>query len=288
MTPKVNGAWNLHQALADQKLDFFVLFSSVSCIVGQLTQANYAAANCFLDSFVQYRHSLGQPASVLDIGVMEDVGYVSLNPWVLEQFKAKNWHTLREQGLLDALQLAMTQCIPAPPRATGYTNPAQLVIGLRSTKPLSDPSNLIIWKRDVRMSFSRNQETATASNGAALNEGLKEFLARVASEPAMLHEQSNLDYLTREICAGLSGLMLQAEEDIDVKLPLSALGVDSLVAIEIRNWWRQVLGLEISVLEIGNAGSMEQLGKTAAEGLRQKYEAHVKEGDDTYLVNKAP
>lgn len=85
IVPKVKGAWNLHNALHDHQLDFFILFSSISAIVGQLGQGNYSAANTFLDSFVQYRHSLNLPASAINFGVMEDVGYVSQNPAALEQ-----------------------------------------------------------------------------------------------------------------------------------------------------------------------------------------------------------
>lgn len=288
VTPKINGAWNLHEAFAKEKLDFFILFSSISCIVGQWGQGNYAAANTFLDSFVQYRHNLGQPASVLDIGVMEDIGYVSQNLAVLEQFRATSAHTLREKDLLDALQLVMTQCTASLPSSAGYVNSAQLVIGLRSTKPLADPSNRAIWKRDIRMSLYRDQETTTAVAGATSNEGLKEFLSRVASEPSTLDVQSNLDFLTHAIGSQLYDFTLQSEEDMDLKQPLSSLGVDSLVAIEIRNWWRHSLGLEISILEIMNSTSIEHLGIIATEGLRRKYEVELTENGDTYLLMKAP
>ena len=287
--PKVNGARNLHEALSGEALDFFILFSSISGIVGQWGQGNYAAANTFLDSFVQYRHAQGQPASVLDIGVMGDVGYVSQNPGVLEQFKQTSISTLREQDLLDALQLAMRNGTSSPPSPAGYLNPAQLVMGLRSTKPLSDPGNRCIWKRDIRMSMYLNRQTAAASTNKGVNEGLKHFLDSVASEPAILDEQSNLDFLTHEIGARLYSFMLRSEEDMDLKQPLSALGVDSLVAMEIRNWWRLNLGIEISVLELLNSGSIEELGKIAVEALRSKFMAQVREkGGDTYLLMKAP
>ncbi|KAL8721427.1 MAG: hypothetical protein Q9225_001902 [Loekoesia sp. 1 TL-2023] len=288
VAPKVEGAWNLHEALSDKKLDFFILFSSISSIVGQWGQGNYASANTFLDSFVQFRHSLGLPASTVNIGVMEDVGYVSQNPAVLEQFRATSAHLLREQDLMDSLQLMMAKTTAAPPSTAGYRNPAQTVIGLRSTRPLSDPSNRAIWKRDVRMSLYRNLEAGNASSNGAVNEDLKAFLAAVAREPSMLNEQSNLDFLTHKIGVRLYNFMLQSEDDIDVKQSLSALGVDSLVAIEIRNWWRQSLGLEISVLEIMNSGSIEQLGKNAADALQRKYQVPGGKEEDTYLLMKAP
>ncbi|KAK3326902.1 polyketide synthase [Apodospora peruviana] len=83
MGPKVQGIWNLHNALlhADGKLhtplDLFILMDSTSCILGHQGQANYTAANTFLDSAVQFRHAQGMPASCLDLSVVSDVGYVS-------------------------------------------------------------------------------------------------------------------------------------------------------------------------------------------------------------------
>lgn len=219
---------------------------------------------------MQSRHSLALPASTVNIGVMEDVGYVSQNPAVLEQFRATSAHLLREQDLMDSLQPMISKTTAAPPSTAGYRNPAQTVIGLRSKRPLSDPSNRAIWKRDVRMSLYRSLEAGNASSNGAVNEDLKAFLAAVTWEPSVLNEKSNLDFLTHKIGVGLYNFMLQSEDNLDVKQSLSAQGVDSLVAIEIRNWRRQSLGLEISVLEIMNSGSIEQLGKNAADALQRK------------------
>ncbi|KAL9623833.1 MAG: hypothetical protein Q9160_001824 [Pyrenula sp. 1 TL-2023] len=286
VAPKVHGAWNLQEALSSEDLDFFILFSSISAVMGGRGQGNYSAANMFLESFVQYRQSLGQPASSIAIGVMEDVGYVSENPAVLEQFIAAASHTLREQDLVDSLQWAMRKCAAPAPSTAGYCNPAQLVIGVRSTKPLSDPSNRQIWKRDIRLSLYRNLETATLTEGRGANEELKQFLATVAATPSMLNEQPNVDYITHEIGKLLRSLMLQSEDDIDVKQSLTSVGIDSLVSIEIRKWWRQALGLEISVLEILNAGSIEQLGKNACKDLQQKYEISTQELKEAFLETR--
>ncbi|GME55565.1 Lovastatin diketide synthase LovF [Neofusicoccum parvum] len=276
--PKVEGAWSIHRALGDTKLDFFVLFSSLSYVIGQIGQANYAAANAFLAAFAQYRHSLGLPASVIDIGVMEDVGYVCENPAILEQFKALSYHTLREKDLLDSLTLLISRQTSSPASSAGYFNPAELVIGLRSTKPLSDEHNRAIWKRDARMAQAhldgaKSAAAAAERGGKADGDDLAELVARAAADASVLDGAAARERLTRGIGRRLYAFMFQPEDEVDVGMTLKALGIDSLVAIEIRNWWRQTLGFDISVLEIMGAASIAMLGKLAADGLRREFGA---------------
>jgi aryl carrier-like protein len=72
-----------------------------------------------------------------------------------------------------------------------------------------------------------------------------------------LDGKENVDFLTQEIGKLVRSFMVQSDDVVDVKMTLSDMGVDSLVSIEIRNWWRTGLGLDISVLEIMSAGSIE-------------------------------
>ncbi|KAI4158412.1 MAG: hypothetical protein LQ342_007453 [Letrouitia transgressa] len=272
-SPKVTGTWNLHNALLDYPLDFFVLFSSYSGIVGQWGQANYASSNTFLNSFTQYRHSLGLPASCLDIGAIEDIGFVSENPIILDQFRATGNPLLGENDLLDVLQLAIVRS-PAPSKLIDegdFCNPNQILQGLKSTLPLSDPNNRTIWKHDPRMSIYRNLETASSAPATSTNEALKHFLSATSQDPALLAQESSLGFLAREIGARLQDLLLRSSEDLDLDANLSGMGVDSLVSIEIKNWWKRNLGLEITVLEILSAGTVRNLASVAVKGLKEKY-----------------
>ena len=126
---KVRGTWNLHNATSD--LDFFVLFSSISGIIGNRGQANYAAANTFLDAFVPYRQSMGLPCSAIDIGLMEDIGAAQDQAHLVQQLKAYGNYPLHKQQLLDALKLAIIDKSRRP----------LPVLGVRSTIPLSSPQN---------------------------------------------------------------------------------------------------------------------------------------------------
>lgn len=64
--------------------------------------------------------------------------------------------------------------------------------------------------------------------------------------------------------------MLRDEADLDTSLTLKQIGLDSLMAIKLRRWWKQAMGLEISVLEIMATGSIEALGNVAAQSLKAK------------------
>ncbi|QYO65133.1 SDR family NAD(P)-dependent oxidoreductase [Leptolyngbya sp. 7M] len=74
LRPKLLGAWNLHQLTQTQPLDFYVLFSSATALLGSPGQANHVAANVFLDSLAHYRRSLGLPALSINWGIWSEVG----------------------------------------------------------------------------------------------------------------------------------------------------------------------------------------------------------------------
>jgi acyl transferase domain-containing protein/NADPH:quinone reductase-like Zn-dependent oxidoreductase/acyl carrier protein len=82
--PKAHGAWLLHEATREMKLDCFVMFSSVSSIFGNPAQGNYSAANAFLDSLAHHRQALGLPALTVNWGVLGGEGYVARNERVAD------------------------------------------------------------------------------------------------------------------------------------------------------------------------------------------------------------
>ncbi|KAL1618724.1 Type I Iterative PKS [Neofusicoccum ribis] len=256
MGPRVTGTWNLHDALSEKPLDFFVLFSSSSGLVGQWGHADYAASNTFLDHFVQYRHSLGLPASALDLGPVEDVGYVARSAGVANQFHSINATLLGEQQVLDALELAIIRSAP-PSKDTdsplaASTNPSTFGVGFRSLKPLSDPSNRLNWKRDARLAIYRNLEKQDSATTADVDDAqtLKVFLASVTANNAVLSDSGAARLLAREIGKTLCGYLLRSTEEIVLDQPLNMMGIDSLVSIELRNWCRQQLGFDSPVPEI--------------------------------------
>ncbi|KXT04055.1 hypothetical protein AC578_4908 [Pseudocercospora eumusae] len=270
--PKVQGTRALHEATSNAGLDleFFVLFSSLSGVIGQPGQANYAAANTFLDAFAQYRNSQGLPASVIDIGAVEEVGYISEQQGMINSMKATGFKGISEQELLDAMNLAMLRNPgPAASRSRNddkFTSPTGFVLGLGSTISLTSSSNRAVWKRDRRMAAYHNVHHDSASAGAAA-ETLKSYLATAKSDPALLKSAEASSLFAVEIGKKLFDMLLRPHDELNTALPLTDLGLDSLVALELRAWWKQVFGFDITVLEMLGMGSLDALGQHAAANL---------------------
>lgn len=283
--PKVQGTWNLHNATeaAGIKLDFFVLFSSMSGLTGQAGQANYAGANTFLDAFVQYRTNLGLAAASIDIGAVQDVGYVSQDDALLKRMMAASARGITEAELMEAVTAAIS--FPAAmahkinpddtPGMTTFIDRNTFILGLGTTVPLSSPESRAFWRKDRRMAVYHNGSRSTLIDGVTDSDNLKAFLARARSDVSLLKADSTPPLLANEIGKKLFTFLLKSDEDLNTTIPLSQLGMDSLVGVEMRSWWRQAFGFDISVLELLGMGNLNALGKHAAEGLRK-----VLGGDD--------
>ncbi|KAK2602238.1 hypothetical protein N8I77_008788 [Diaporthe amygdali] len=232
--PKVQGTWNLHNVTVERglKLDFFLLFSSLSGVLGQIGQANYASANTFLDAFVQYRDSMGLPCSAIDLGAMEGIGYLAENQELLRKMQGSGWRPVREAELLESLNLAM-------------------------------------------MSPAGRKQGSSGVGGAAAatNDGLRVFLASIKSDPSVLDSPESAALLGTEIGRKLAGLLLLSDQAVDLTVSTADLGLDSLVAVELRGWWKLTFGFDISTLEMLSMGTLEALSKRAADGLKFFYGA---------------
>ncbi|KAE9370652.1 hypothetical protein N431DRAFT_559764 [Stipitochalara longipes BDJ] len=271
--PKVRGAWNLHESLKNQLLDFFVLASSLVTIVEQPGQGNYSASNTFLEAFCQYRHSLSLPASVLNICPIDGVGFLAQNPFAKRNMKTQGYYFLREPELLDFLELSIFNSSPARDnksnRLESWTNSSQIAMGLHSVGDINDPNTRTNWRRDRRMGFYHNINEKIPNNRGGSSE-LADFILKVRDDPELLSEAASEVYLAREIGTKVFSLLLKPEENVDISLTLAQIGLDSLMFIKLRRWWKQAFGLEKSVLEIMAAGTLESLGRGLAQSLKVK------------------
>ncbi|ORY60122.1 putative polyketide synthase [Pseudomassariella vexata] len=265
--PKVKGTWNLHNATLSLPLDFFLLFSSQSGLIGLWGQANYAAANTYLDAFVQYRHQHDLVASVIDVGVMGDVGYVADSDDIMNSLERTGMYILREQNLLEAISLALARSRPFTTTVADKTsrNFGQIVIGLNTTAPISSPSTRVAWKRDVRMSIYHTLSLSEETIPNITSPGSIPLKTLLAAE---LSEDEQVETIANALARTLADFLIKDEAEMATDRSLESLGMDSLVAMEMRNWIQQQVGIEISTLTINQSPSLIHLAKHISQVMK--------------------
>ncbi|KAL8910610.1 MAG: hypothetical protein Q9171_004104 [Xanthocarpia ochracea] len=270
--PKVKGAWYLHEAImeADINLDFFVFLSSMSGLNGQPGQSNYAGANTFLDVFAQYRNNMGLVASSIDIGAVADMGYAARDDALLQRLITNGYSGVTQPEMIEAFTAASsypaTNSDVSKTQSEPFVHRNTFATGFGSTVSLSSPESRSWWKKDIRMAVWHNINEGTDDQEAGGN-NLRTFLAKAKNDPDTLRQPETVSYFSLEIGKQLMNLLLRSDDELDVTLPLAQLGLDSLVSIEMRTWWRQTFGTDISVLQLLGLGTLEGLGKHAVEQL---------------------
>jgi hypothetical protein len=273
--PKVMGTMNLHKAslILPTPLDFFVMFASQNGLHGWHGQSNYAAANTLLDGFAQYRRDQGLAASVIDIGPVEDIGFVSGRKDVQSKM-ASMFRFTPEQEFLTALELAIVQ---SPPTSTS----AQVVPGLhpRSVSgagraPWSGDArfaayrNLEAIERRQRETSSVDQASSTSRSSSMRMTALSKLLAAPPTATMSHRDASDIvaQAILERLCitTGLDPEPLLSSGSISIdSVKIQDVGMDSLIAIDFQSWWRQVFRAKISVLEIMDLGTIGRLTERA-------------------------
>ncbi|CAI7652959.1 unnamed protein product [Penicillium glandicola] len=250
--PKVAGTWNLHAHFSQRgSLDFFVMLSSLSCILGWASQASYAAGGTYQDALARWRCSSGLPAVSLDMGIIKDVGYVAESRTVSDRLR-KVGQSLRlsEDSVLRALATAVLHPFSRP----------QVLLGLNSGPGAHwDPASDSQMGRDARFMPLRYRKPA-ASRAQAGQAG-----ADSDSEPlsAKLRAAESPDaaalLVGDAIATKLADIFMVPVDDIVLDKPPSVYGVDSLVAVELRNMLVLQAACDVSIFSILQSVSLAAL-----------------------------
>jgi aryl carrier-like protein len=245
---KVEGTWNLHNALIDSPLDFFIAFSSVAGIVGNRGQAAYSAANVFLDGFMEYRRSLGLPGTSIDLAAVSDVGYLADSDARRRQEVLKNIgsQTIDESEVLALVAAALT----------GDLN--QSCVGQCITGLALDSLNNNFWIQDAK--FSVLYQAAKGQPGSSSQRDGPSVPLQVTLQAASSKENALL-VCYEALAAKLAQVLVISLEDMDPSITVASLGLDSLVAIEIRNWIAREANANVQVLELLSSGTLMALAE---------------------------
>lgn len=259
--PKVDGSIHLNDLLQDLDLDFFVFFSSLSAVTGNVGQANYSAANLFMSSLAEQRRQSGLAASVINIGPVLGTGYISKEDINIRGIVQLGGYTFISetdfhQLFAEAVYSGRPSSLDSIEITTGITNVS------------SQADNLPAWAANPFMShFVQNRELLnTTSDTAATNVPVKAQIAE-ASTPDEITKIIRTAFIQKiSSLYQLDAQKLQ-DEDLD-SLQLDGLGTDSLLAVEIRTWFMKTLQVNVPVLKILNGSSIGELIQIATEALR--------------------
>ncbi|KAL7906095.1 putative polyketide synthase [Trichoderma velutinum] len=255
LRPKVDGTWNLHtEFAAPNTLDFFVMLSSVSGVLGIASQTNYAAGGSYEDAMAYWRQSQGLPGVSIDLGPIADVGYVAETAKVAERLrKSGDYVMLDESTVLRALEAAVSRPLGAR---------RQIIVGLNAGPgPQWDTHGGSQLGRDAR--YGNLKPRAKVSRAA-----LEGTAGGKLSLAAQLAEVGSRDEAARIIGAAiadkLASIFMIDVAEIDLSKKPAGYGVDSLIAVELRNMLVLQAGADVSIFNILQSASLAALAADMA------------------------
>lgn len=261
---KVTGSWNLHTLLPED-LDFFIFMSSLNGIMGGRAQANYGAGNTFKDALARYRLQFGQKAISIDLGLMVTEGIVAENEHLLASMR-------RIGHLMDIHQeelLALLDHYCNPNLPVLDATDAQILVGLERPDAIR-AKGIDLHHAIHRPMFRHLFQMGTPSQNSLPENGP----ASAVDRASLLSKAGSLDKAAALVCEWFTGKIAHtlglAEEDVDVKKPLHTFNVDSLVAIDLKNWFAREIGAEVEVFALLGNTPIEQIAEQAASKSRYR------------------
>lgn len=260
LAPKINGSWNLHSVLPFS-LDFFIMLSSTSKIIGSGGQSNYSAGNTYQDALAAYRVAQGEKSVSLDLSVMADAGYFIDHKDALDQYLSiKKLTPMRQKQLFTVLERF------CDPELKIDDMKSQVVMGLSLPADVkSRGKEGASWMEEPLFRHLHQIESANAAITSANSSSSTPAQADLSSlATAKTHAEAS-SIITHAVSDKLARVLSCAPADIDTSKPMHAHGVDSLVAVEPRNWFLKSLKTDVPIFEILGNGAIDALGGSVAE-----------------------
>ncbi|KXH45471.1 hypothetical protein CNYM01_00860 [Colletotrichum nymphaeae SA-01] len=288
LAAKVMGTENLDAVFNEgaEKLDFFIVTSSAASTIGNVAQANYHAGNLFMDAVVAGRRTRGLAASVVHIGWVADTGYITRfekEKQLADHFRSIRLTPLSETDVQDAFAMAVrTSRADSSGTSDGLEHDITMGLVPPSAPMQAGQANKAVWTSDPRLMALKpytalstdsqhqqnNQHGDGRSSGGA---GVREQVAHAETE----------DDAVAAVAAAFGAkleTMLQlpkgaVHESNGLERPIVDLGIDSLVAVEIRTWFLKELDTEVPIVKIlGGETVLEVSAKAAKKMLADRKE----------------
>lgn len=241
MGPKVLGSINLDRLFHDVDLDFFVLFSSIAFKFGTIGQANYTAANMGLSGVAGRRRKRGLRASTVHLGTI----------WGLGRFARQHGHADMTMGFKPISEQSFHQLIAESIEAGYLENPAgpELWTGLRDSQVVSEVSEV----QNPWLSVPKfNRLIARDTDDCDDKDGKQStFVSINDSLQACRSDEDVIGVMREAFSTHLRKALMVSTSDEDLMMSSGTeLGLDSLIAVDIRTWFLKAFMVHIPVLKI--------------------------------------
>ncbi|MDF1858715.1 MAG: thioester reductase domain-containing protein [Verrucomicrobiales bacterium] len=221
--PKIAGAWNLHRQTKKDPIDHFVLFSSISVLVGNPGQANYVSANAFLDGLAIYRRQTGLPGLSIAWDRLNESGYAARTEGLAEHFDRLGWKGLNNREALRGLELLMQNEAVHMAVSNVDWSKWQSAAGLSGRIPFYE--NLI------------TEDSGDGTGGDLADRVRQQFFAAAPEERIELVEGFIIEQVAK--------VLRISPNRLSKTKPLNEQGLDSLMAVELFGVLENQLGVPI-------------------------------------------
>lgn len=243
LAPKLLGAWNLHSLTLDIPLDHFILYSSITTFIGNPGQANYVAANGYLEGLAAMRRDLGLPATCIGWGPIGDAGYLARNEAVKQSLAAR----LGAEPLAAKNALAMLETLC---RVDG---------GVVAVADFD-------WQALLRLLPSAHGPRFMSlrrlgGKGSAANDSTEDFQALIAGKS--MAEATEI--VRKMVCQEVAQILSISVERIDPAKPLHDLGMDSLMGVELALGLERRFGIQLPAMLLNEGPTVDRLSVRLVE-----------------------
>ena len=229
LAPKLGGGHALDMQTRHLPLDFFVLFSSAAALIGSAGQGNYAAANAFMDALATQRRMLALPALSIAWGPWQALGMTArLSAQDNERIARQGLEPIAADAALAALDVALAE-------AAAFADGRVAVLKLGATALAADGGPLYAALQRIAPARIQTSTAAPAQVAPAAPTFLEQW---AHMQPARRREQL-LEFIRAQ---AVKVLGLASAHAIPSRQPFSELGLDSLMAVELRNSLSAALG----------------------------------------------
>lgn len=285
--PKIDGSRNLHQHLPSD-MSFFILLSSAVGVGGGTSQANYAAGNAYEDALARHRVRRGLPATSIDLCVIRDAGYVqsqvdSANTAVMHHTDKLGVRSVGVDAVLRLIEAALLRTSRSNPSRPSLLDAdadadadSQVIMGITDINRLAQHLSMPRERRFGMLQLAKaraaggginpknNKKKQNVASGGRDANTTASLVRRLADASVTTTLSDAAALLVDAVSAKLADMFRLPLEQIDTGLPLSRYGVDSLVAVELRNWLGSSVKAKVTVFEILQSVSLIEFGQLLA------------------------